>query len=146
MFDYLTVESNIRFFLAFYGVALDGERLESLLSKYGLAAHRGKIAAEASRGMRRKTQMVAALLMRPALLLADEPFDGLDEPAREQWERDVATMASEGGIVVSAVHDLAYLRARSDRVIMLDDAGDGATSSAPPGAAPPASRGTPPRP
>jgi ABC-type multidrug transport system ATPase subunit len=105
MFSYLTVEGNIRFFLDFYEVDYGESDLERLLDRYRLAPERGTSAQAASRGMRKKMQIVTALLQRPRLLLADEPFDGLDIEAQEAFIEDLAAFRGDGGITLIVLHD-----------------------------------------
>ncbi len=119
MFPYLSLWDNVAFFLAFYGAEVEDGEVGSLFDRYDLWNHAGRIASEASRGMLRKVQIIAALLLRPSLLLADEPVDGLDEPAQQHWFEDVKALSSDGAIVVTALHDLTTLRLQSDDVLEL---------------------------
>lgn len=105
MFPYLSLEENILFFLAFYRAEYDADDLEYYFERYALADVRHKNAGAASRGMRRKTQIVAALLQSPLLLLADEPLDGLDEAAKEAFREDAQEYGRRGGIGFFALHD-----------------------------------------
>jgi ABC-2 type transport system ATP-binding protein len=104
MFPYLSIEENVRFFLEFYGASYGDQDLEHLLQRYRLFDDRSKPAQSASRGMRRKTQIVTAFLQAPALLLADEPLDGLDEDAQAVFLADLKDFARGGGIVMIALH------------------------------------------
>lgn len=122
MFEYLTIEQNIRFFLEFYGRAIDTSRINALLTRYELLPLRTRIAATASRGMRRKVQLITALLQRPRVLVADEALDGLDEAARNNWLADLALFAEQGGISLWTLHDRSLINQIADRVIDLSAA------------------------
>ena len=115
-FDYLTLEQNVEFCLEFAGVARRQSVVRDVMERYGLTPHLRTRASEASRGMRRKVQLVIARLTQPSLLLADEPLDGLDEESQVHWLEDIAQIARGGAITVTALHDAALLRAQSDRV------------------------------
>jgi ABC-2 type transport system ATP-binding protein len=119
MFEYLTIEQNIDFFLTFYRRTCTAAEKSTLLARYGLADDRGRIATYASRGMRRKTQIVCALLMAPSLLVADEPLDGLDEAAQACWFEDTAAMCSRGSIVVYALHDAVRLSEHATQLVTM---------------------------
>ena len=66
----------------------------------------GRKVRHLSRGMRMKTALVAALAYRPALLILDEPFTGLDPVTREEL-CDGLLAGAEGGTVLVSSHDLA---------------------------------------
>jgi ABC-type multidrug transport system ATPase subunit len=105
MFPYLSLEDNIHFFLEFYGVMPNPAAMHRLLDRYRLADVRSTTARVASRGMLRKTQIITALLQSPTLLLADEPFDGLDEAAQATLTDDLVTYTRGGGIALVVLHD-----------------------------------------
>ncbi len=119
MFPYLSIEDNIRFFLEFYGIYYDERELEELLHRYSLLEFRSKLAHSASRGMRRKTQIIASLLQSPAILLADEPFDGLDQQAQDALRRDLITFVQNGGIAMVVSHDRGVTKFLPSRVFEL---------------------------
>jgi ABC-2 type transport system ATP-binding protein len=71
-----------------------------------------RMLAEYSHGMRRKVQLVAALMHRPRLLVLDEPYRGLDPAASAALRELVDAFADQGGAVLVATHDM--LRAERD--------------------------------
>lgn len=68
---------------------------EELLVKVGLGNAIHKYPAEMSGGMCQRVAIAQALIMRPALLLMDEPFGALDEATREDLQRMVLTLYQE---------------------------------------------------
>lgn len=120
MFEYLTLEQNVRFFVQFYGEQLDPVVMDAMFQRYDLAAAHHRVAGAASRGMRRKTQLIAALLQRPRLILADEAMDGLDVAARSAWIEDLRQLTTSGGITLWSSHDEELIRSSADRVVRLD--------------------------
>ncbi len=119
LFQYLTVEENARFVHAFSGRPWHRDEYRRLERRYALEGFSGQRAGSLSRGTKRKVQLLTALLLRPALLLADEPLDGLDEPSRALWEEDTATLAANGCVILSAVHDASYVVRTSDVVLTI---------------------------
>jgi NitT/TauT family transport system ATP-binding protein len=71
------------------------EEAEALLVKVGLAAAIHKYPTEMSGGMCQRVAIAQALIMRPKLLLLDEPFGALDEATREELQRMVLTLYQE---------------------------------------------------
>jgi ABC-2 type transport system ATP-binding protein len=73
-----------------------------------------------SKGEKMKAALVCALAPRPALLLLDEPFGGIDVAVREELARGLfAASADEGTTVLLASHDLDEIERMVDHVIVL---------------------------
>lgn len=77
--------------------------------------------SEYSHGMKRKLQLIAAVMHSPSLLILDEPFRGLDPEAASVLRDLIGTFAGGGGTVLIATHDM--LRAEMDcgRVLILHE-------------------------
>jgi ABC-2 type transport system ATP-binding protein len=73
-----------------------------------------------SHGMRKKTQLVAALLHGPSLLIVDEPRNGLDPFGIDRVERYLRYLATQGTAILLASHDLHWAQRVADRVAVLD--------------------------
>jgi ABC-2 type transport system ATP-binding protein len=89
LYSDLTVEENLSFFGALYGLH-DRElaaREDALLGFAGLSDRRRSLAGHLSGGMRQKLTLVCSLLHRPSVLLLDEPTTGVDPLSRlEFWD------------------------------------------------------------
>ncbi len=72
-----------------------------------------------SHGMTKKTQTVAAMLHRPAILAIDEPRNGLDPIGIERLEGLLRHEADAGASVITASHDLRWAERFADRVCVL---------------------------
>lgn len=79
-----TVESNVRYGLRARGIALSeaDKRAGDLIERFGLESIRSSPVANLSGGERRRVALAQALVLRPALLLLDEPASDLDCEAR----------------------------------------------------------------
>ncbi len=83
----LTVAENIRFFAGLYGVSHQAPAVQRALQMSGLAPFLHRPAGKLSGGMQKKLALVTALLIRPALLILDEPTTGIDPVSRrELWD------------------------------------------------------------
>lgn len=80
------------------------EQAAALAEDAGAARLLGMQAPAMSRGQLRFALILRALMSRPALLLLDEPFDGLDAPARESVARSIALAACRGSTLVVSAH------------------------------------------
>lgn len=81
-------------------------RARDLMTAFGLGDRQEASPLEYSRGMSYKLALVMALLVRPPLLLLDEPFGPLDpDSAQALWEQ-VRALAREGASVLLSCHQL----------------------------------------
>lgn len=93
------------------------ERIDALLSRLELDERRMELIGTYSSGMVKKTQIAAALISGPSVLLADEPFRGLDRSASEALLDLLAEHRNAGGTLVVASHVDGTLEPICDRII-----------------------------
>jgi len=83
------------------------------LERLGLAEHAHKFPAQLSGGQRQRVAIARTLLLRPDLLLMDEPFAALDAPTRLALEDLILRLWQEQGftsvVVTHAIEEAAYL-------------------------------------
>lgn len=72
-----------------------------------------------SAGMRRRLALARVLLGAPALLLLDEPFDGLDQRSKKWLEEFLLAFKGGGGAVLLATHSFGRGLGIADRVAIL---------------------------
>jgi len=106
-YPHLTVEENLRFFARLYGLNKSNTRVEELLDKTGLILYCYDLASALSRGMTQRLTIARAMLHRPAILLADEPFTALDAPACENLLALLQQFRNEGGAVVITTNNVS---------------------------------------
>jgi lipoprotein-releasing system ATP-binding protein len=95
-------------------------RAERLLESVGLASRRHHLPGELSGGERQRVAIARALLLRPRLVLADEPTGNLDRAAAENVaERLLALRSEEGAQLIVVTHSRA-LAERFERRATLD--------------------------
>ncbi|NYZ16598.1 ABC transporter ATP-binding protein [Azospirillum sp. RWY-5-1] len=83
------------------------EEAEGWLECVGLAAHRDKYPAELSGGMQQRLAIAQALIVKPRILLLDEPFGALDPGTRAQMHELLLRLWREERMTVFMVtHDL----------------------------------------
>jgi ABC-2 type transport system ATP-binding protein len=94
-------------------------RVDEVLAAVGLAEVAGRKIGGFSLGMSQRLGIAAALLGDPAVLLFDEPINGLD-PEGIRWIRTLMRrLASEGRTIVVSSHVMSELEATADRVLVL---------------------------
>jgi branched-chain amino acid transport system permease protein len=102
-------------------------------SRLGLAGVGGALCETLSHGVRRRVELARVLLLRPAVLLCDEPLAGLGEADRELVLACLRAAAASGVTLVVAEHDHASLRRLAGAVTELQrsDAAGVAPGAAP---------------
>jgi ABC-2 type transport system ATP-binding protein len=98
---------------------LPGHQADHLLERVGLARAARQRAGRYSLGMRQRLGLAAALLGDPAVLVLDEPANGLD-PQGIRWLRDLLrSLAAEGRAVLVSSHILAEAAQTVDDVVVI---------------------------
>jgi peptide/nickel transport system ATP-binding protein len=100
------------------------ERILAMLSRIGLADGATRLAAyphEFSGGMRQRIMIASAMLMRPSLLIADEPTTALDAVIqREVAQLMVDLTREQGAAAIMISHDLAMVAEFAARVVVME--------------------------
>jgi biotin transport system ATP-binding protein len=94
-------------------------RVDSALAAVGMADRREARIDRLSGGEQARVAIAGALAMEPAHLVLDEPFAGLDWPARRAVLDRLDELAAAGTGIVVVTHDLRDLLERADRVLAL---------------------------
>jgi len=95
-------------------------RAKQLLIEVGLGDSLGKKAAELSRGMHQKAQLMATIMNEPLLLIVDEPFQGLDPVNAEMLKAVLLAQRARGAAVVMSTHDMGDAQSLCDRILLID--------------------------
>jgi ABC-2 type transport system ATP-binding protein len=119
LFEYLTVEEHLRFVGRLYQVADVDTRIPGLLDELELAAKRGALPGELSRGMKQKLAIACGLVHQPSALLLDEPLTGLDPVGIRRLKATIATRAEAGAAVILSSHLLHLVEEICTRVLVM---------------------------
>jgi len=117
----LTIFENLLFFAKLYGVKNSHDRVKELLEALGLLPYRYERTCVLSRGMLQRLAIARAVVHRPLVLLADEPFTGLDGQARRHLINILDEFRADGGTFIMATHDPSLALQCCDRVVVLDE-------------------------
>lgn len=92
--------------------------VEELLAKCGLSHRADERIGQLSHGYKKRVGLALALLTKPALLLLDEPFSGLD-PAQIQSTRALLMELPDRCALLLSSHQLGELEQLCDKVLVL---------------------------
>ena len=98
----------------------DRALVDEWVRRVGLDAARERYPRELSGGMRQRVAVARALVLRPEVLLLDEPLGALDELTREELRDELARLwASTESAVLYVTHDLEEAALLADRILVL---------------------------
>ncbi|MEU3480721.1 ATP-binding cassette domain-containing protein [Streptomyces sp. NPDC033754] len=115
----LTGAENLRLFARL--LRAPRSRAGELLERFGLTAAADRPARTYSGGMRRRLDLAASLLVRPAVLFLDEPTTGLDPHSRNGIWDAVRELASEGTTVLLTTQYLEEADQLADDIVLIDE-------------------------
>ena len=122
IFPHLNVEQNVGYGLKRLKLqpAEEKRRVEEALARVELGGLGRRGAAELSGGQRQRVALARALVMRPKVLLLDEPLSALDKKLREQMQVELRHLQQSVGITfVLVTHDQYEALAMSDRIAVM---------------------------
>jgi len=96
------------------------KRAAELLALVELSEWAKKKVHELSRGMQQKVQLIASLLHDPALVILDEPFQGLDPVNAEIVRNVIRDLRARGVTVILSAHEMSQVEALCDRIVLID--------------------------
>jgi ABC-2 type transport system ATP-binding protein len=95
-------------------------RATELLDRFGLADAGGRLVKTWSGGMRRRLDLIASLIVTPAVLFLDEPTTGLDPRSRSQIWSSVRSLATEGTTVLLSTQYLEEADRLATQIVIID--------------------------
>ncbi len=125
IFRKLSVEDNILSVLQFSNMskADQKEKMESLLSEFGLNHVRKNRGDLLSGGERRRTEIARALASDPKFILLDEPFAGVDPIAVEDIQNIVAHLKDRNIGILITDHNVQETLAITDKTYLMFEGG-----------------------
>jgi putative spermidine/putrescine transport system ATP-binding protein len=122
LFPHMTVEKNVGYGLRMRGVpkAEIAERVAQALELVKLAGYGHRKPRELSGGQQQRVALARALVIRPKVLLLDEPFSALDKNLRLSMQVELKAIQRKLGVTtVFVTHDQGEALSMSDRVVVM---------------------------
>ena len=115
----LSAKENLEFYAKLYGLKNPTKRARQMLQMAGLSDRANDPVKVFSRGMLQRAAIARALLHDPELILADEPFTGLDAPSIQAMEQLLGDLNTAGKTIIMVNHDIEQSLHLADRAIIL---------------------------
>lgn len=119
IFPHLSVGDNVAYGLRFRGVGKSEieNRVNEVLEMVALGGFDQRRVTELSGGQRQRVALARALILKPRVLLLDEPLSALDKKLREQMQFELRRLQQNLGITfVMVTHDQYEAMTMSDRI------------------------------
>lgn len=123
LYGKLSALDNLRFWQKLHGARHDGEAAcLAELDRAGLGRFAHERAGTFSRGMAQRLSLARLMVLKPALVLLDEPETGLDRAAAALLEQRMDEARNQGAVIIWITHRPEAQLPRADRLILLDKA------------------------
>ena len=122
LFPHLTAAENVAFGLEMRGVdrASREERVREALAMVGLKGYEDRYPRRMSGGQQQRVAVARALVIRPEILLLDEPLSNLDAKMREEMQSELLSIQRRlGTTTILVTHDQQEAMALSNRVVVM---------------------------
>jgi len=106
LYDALSARENVSFAARLYGIR-DPERVDAALDRMSMLERADTRVRSLSRGMQQRVSIARAMVHSPRLVLADEPYSGLDESGARALSSLLRELIAAGTAVIIVTHNLA---------------------------------------
>jgi len=126
LYDSMTVRENLSFPLRQHKKTMSKEKKDTLimemLDNVGLADSIDQMPAKLSGGQSKRIGLARTLILRPEIMLYDEPTTGLDTGTAKEISELICKMKKKYNITsITITHDMSCARMTADRIIIMKD-------------------------
>jgi molybdate transport system ATP-binding protein len=121
LFPNMNVRENIQYGIKTRKHSVNPDKIENLVERMGIASKMDQYPRELSGGQKQRVALARAILVKPKILLLDEPFSALDSSIRESLRDLVIDIADEMQIVTLFVtHDLEEAFIFGEEIVLVN--------------------------
>lgn len=121
LLDYLTMREYLRFMGNAFG--MEPEKAEEAIEQWScrlkMDAYYNKMLKNFSHGMKKKVQLIGALMHSPRFLVVDEPTNGLDIETIAELKEILAALKEDGVAIMISTHILEFAEKVCSEVMIL---------------------------
>jgi heme exporter protein A len=107
LYEALSARENVSFAARLYGIRDAKTRVEDSLRRMSMLERADASVRSLSRGMQQRVSIARAMVHSPQLVLADEPYSGLDESGASALTAVLQELRSAGTAIIVVTHNLA---------------------------------------
>ena len=119
LYDALSARENVSFAARLHGIA-DSGRVTAALERMSLLDQADAPVRSLSRGMQQRVSIARAMVHSPRLVLADEPYNGLDDKGARALTSLLHELRAAGTAIILVTHNLPEGLALASRAIMMN--------------------------
>lgn len=122
LFPHMTAAENVAFGLEMRGVPRGqrADRVRAALAMVGLAGYEDRHPRRMSGGQQQRVALARALVIKPSVLLLDEPLSNLDAKLREEMQIELRQIQRTiGTTTILVTHDQNEAMSLSDRIVVM---------------------------
>ncbi len=120
LYGHMTIMENLSFYANLYGIKNVKKTIEPIIESMGLPAVQNQLVENSSRGTVQKAAIARAMINEPKILLADEPFAGLDAKAQLELIEIIKTFNNHGGTSIVTTHNVALTVNCCDKIAVIN--------------------------
>ena len=123
LFPHMSVEANVAFGLKVRGVgrAETAERVRDAIAMVRMQGRESRRPAQLSGGQQQRVALARALVIRPQILLLDEPLSNLDAQLRDEMRNEIREIQQRLNITaIFVTHDQGEALTMCDKVVVLN--------------------------
>lgn len=121
LFPHLNAKENITYGLKNNKGVTDKKELEEIIALFDLKPHLNKKIAELSGGQKQRVALARTIVMKPEVLLLDEPLSALDSVIKESIKNLIKEISSRYNLTtIMVTHDPEEALTLSDRILLLN--------------------------
>lgn len=122
LFESMTVFMNVAYALKIRHDAHYSEKAMNMLERMGLTELKDKKPAELSGGQQQRVAIARTMVLRPDVILFDEPLSALDVSTRLAIRKEIKALQTEFGVtMIYVTHDQEEAFTMSDRIMVMRD-------------------------
>lgn len=120
LYPQLTVQRNLSLVAKIY--EMPASRVDEVLGELNLEQHKGKKLTELSKGLKQRVNFARAIMHNPKIIMADEPFSGIDITFTKAMVGMLEGWKNEGRTVILATHTFEHIWHLPHRVAIIKNA------------------------
>ena len=107
LYDALSARENVVFAAKLYSVADPETAAESALERMGMGSRMNLPVRSLSRGMQQRVSIARAIVHSPSVILADEPYSGLDDDGARSLTALLVELRNAGAAMIVVTHNIS---------------------------------------